>query len=909
MPEEDNDLTYMNERWAVVAHGGRAKVMSTLKDVPPEFYSALDFQLLYRNRLKMTDSGEFVRMGNWWLCHRRRRQYDSVEFAPGETLPPHAYNTWSGFAVEPAPGGYPLFQEHLYKNVVRENAEHYEFVMNWLADCVQNPGRPAEVAIGLQGRPGCGKGALVQYFGKIFGRHFSHVTQSDHLTGKHNGHLLECILLYADEAHYAGDPKHRNVLKTMITERTRLSEPKYMNAYPVRNCLHMFVASNENWFIPATEGERRFVVFKVGDGRREDHDFFNALNLERDNGGAAALLHDLMNRDLSGVDFRKAPVTEGLAEQQALGRLGIDGFIEDICTTGVIPCLAHPDRYVTGDGDQSLVAIGARELVNNRNGDLVYSKGLETYLTRTYPALSRLTHVQIRKEMIKDWGWWADHDNAGRGLRAPPLHELRELFEKKWGKQAWPSDITFWGEVPTGRDDEASQRKTLITPGDAENEIKREAASRFNVSPDDLDTVDPEDPSELRLPVNPDRRPTPRLELRRAQDTGKKILIVMTDASLRISDGRPTNVGGEEACGCYLALEKQGHTPVLLAAETSTPGSYRVAHDDVDVNEFDEMMINREGPNFIGGTVHERHLWTARALCKFHGRVSYYFCDPEMRKGEYLAAFLHDLHDGKGMKNYQNRPMSKKGLNDLISRSMLEDNLHKTSKETALVRSGYPCKPSHPIHAKRGFKGEIQFIDSWRMALFNIRKAEVIDVSFEELLKSACYVGNLKKARYPRLRELDLLDPSVEDEGLVKYYGKMSRVIDEMRGGEVKRLGGAKGAVELNSVSDTYGKHIAGLVIGHPDQRNTGLNHRYLQGLLVKRSMLIDHGQDERGHLCLDPKLRTALFFKDAVEYRERLAFVRIEKNYDEIIRRLNIEAERIRSESAESLVRRVRGE
>ena len=41
---------------------------------------------------------------------------------------------------------------------------------------------------------------MVQYFGKLFGRHFSHVTQSDHLTGKHNGHLTECIVLFADEA-------------------------------------------------------------------------------------------------------------------------------------------------------------------------------------------------------------------------------------------------------------------------------------------------------------------------------------------------------------------------------------------------------------------------------------------------------------------------------------------------------------------------------------------------------------------------------------------------------------------------------------------------------------------------------------------------------------------------------------
>ncbi len=905
MPEEDPELTYMNERWAVVAHGGRVKVMSTLKDVPPEFYSAPDFQLFYRNRMKETDAGKFVRLGNWWLCHWGRRQYDAVEFAPGENLPAYIYNTWSGFAVEPAAGEYPLFKEHLFKNVVNENPEHYEFVMNWLAQCVQNPGRPAEIAIGLQGRPGCGKGALVQYFGKIFGRHFSHVTTSEHLTGKHNAHLLECIVLFADEAHYAGDPKHRNNLKTMISENSRQSEPKYMNAFPVRNCLHMFLASNENWFIPAGEGERRFVVFKVGDGRREDHDFFNALNLERDSGGAAALLYDLQNRDLSGVDFRKAPVTEGLAEQQALGRTGIEAFIEDICHTGIIPCLAHPDHYVQGDGDQSLVATGSRELVNRRSGYLVYSAAIEAHLVRTYPALSRWTPIQIRTALVKEWGWIPDRDKKARGLRPPPLHELRVLFEKKWGPQAWPSDINFWGEVPTGQDDEDSQGKKLITPDDADNEAKREAAERFNVSPDDLDAVDPDGPSERRLPPNPDRRPTPLARPERIQDTGKKILIVMTDAPFRLRDGRPTNVAGEEACGCYLALEKQGHTPVLLADVASTPGSYRVAHDDVDVNQFDEMMLNREGPNFIGGEIQERQLWTVRAICRFEGRISYYFADPEMKKGEYLAAFIEGFYEFNAQKKYRGLLISETKKNELIPRAMLEDNLHKTSKQRALVRSGYPCGLNHIIHAKRKV-AEIQFIDTWREGLFNIRKAEMSDVPFDDLIKSACYVGNHKPQRHSRLRELKIFSPEAEDEGLVKYYGKFSGPIIEMRGGE-KKPAGAKVAINLSSVGETYGKHIASLVIVHAHQQDTGLNHRYMQALLCNRSILADRAMDEHGQLCLDPKLRTATFFKDAVEYRERLAFVRVESNYNEIIRRLAIETERVRSESVERLLRRVR--
>ncbi len=115
--------------------------------------------------------------------------------------------------------------------------------------------------------------------------------------------------------------------------------------------------------------------------------------------------------------------------------------------------------------------------------------------------------------------------------------------------------------------------------------------------------------------------------------------------------------------------------------------------------------------------------------------------------------------------------------------------------------------------------------------------------------------------------------------------------------------------VDLNGVNDVSDRHVAALVIGHPDQRNTGINHRFLQGLLVKRPMMIDYYQDETDHLCRDPYLREVLFFADAADYRDKLAFVRIEKNFDEVNRRLAIEAERVRNEPAENFIRRVRGE
>jgi hypothetical protein len=53
--------------------------------------------------------------------------------------------------------------------------------------------------------------------------------------------------------------------------------------------------------------------------------------------------------------------------------------------------------------------------------------------------------------------------------------------------------------------------------------------------------------------------------------------------------------------------------------------------------------------------------------------------------------------------------------------------------------------------------------------------------------------------------------------------------------------------------------------------------------------------------------LREVLFFTDAADYRDKLAYVRVEKNFDEVNRRLMIEADRVKSESVEGFISRVR--
>src|SRR5262249_22746104 len=84
---------------------------------------------------------------------------------------------------------------------------------------------------------------------------------------------------------------------------------------PVNNYIRLLVSSNSEWVVPAGFDERRFAIFDVAKTKKQDHAYFAAILEEMDSGGREALLHHLLNFDLSQVDLRTIPQTEALLEQ------------------------------------------------------------------------------------------------------------------------------------------------------------------------------------------------------------------------------------------------------------------------------------------------------------------------------------------------------------------------------------------------------------------------------------------------------------------------------------------------------------------------------------------------------------------------------------------------------------------
>lgn len=320
-------LRTLNDKFAVIGNlGGKCRVVEevfdeSLKRTRMVKYTFEDFRNRYMNQHETVQSGDKVRLvpvGKWWLEHPKRRQYDRLVFAPGQDID-GAYNLWRGFGFNAIPSSaHESFLDHLLTIICGGYQEYYDYLIGWMAQAVQRPDLPGMTAFVMRGRPGTGKSFFAKHFGQLFGRHFLHVSNAAHLVGNFNSHLRDSIVVFGDEAFYAGDKKHESVLKTLITEETLIIEAKGVDAEACPNYTHLILASNSAWVVPVGAADRRFFIVDVSESRERDTKYFGGLARDLENGGYEALLHYLLHYDLSVFNVQDVPETDALTEQKTM---------------------------------------------------------------------------------------------------------------------------------------------------------------------------------------------------------------------------------------------------------------------------------------------------------------------------------------------------------------------------------------------------------------------------------------------------------------------------------------------------------------------------------------------------------------------------------------------------------------
>lgn len=449
----DEDLMMLNDRYAHIhGVGGKARIAEVIDGLNGrnqiEFYSPRDFEINWGHRMKMVDSGRRdaqgtpimkpVPLGKWWLQHPNHRMYVRVVFAP-EKIVPDAYNLWRGFAVDAIPGDCSLFLEHIRNNLCSGRDDHYEYLLGWMARAVQLPHEPGRSAIVFRGKQGTGKSFFADQFGRLFGQHYLPVSDSKHLVGQFNGHLQDCALLFADEAIYAGNKKSQSTLKTLVTQDYIMIERKGLGAITSPNCLHILMASNENWVIPADADDRRFFVLDVSSDHACDNEYFRKIDEQMKNGGAQALLHMLRTTNMGEFEVRTVPKTEALREQKEMSLGEYEAWWLDKLMTGcLIPEHSGWRRLVTTHD----LTYDLSTYLRSSNARNTNSASLGNFLSRMVPNLDKTRPHELRdielpmldgktKIVPRPWAWVM-----------PSLTTCRKHWDKHMYEVDWP-DVSF----------------------------------------------------------------------------------------------------------------------------------------------------------------------------------------------------------------------------------------------------------------------------------------------------------------------------------------------------------------------------------------------------------------------------------------------------------------------------------
>lgn len=447
-------------RWAEVHHqaNGERYVYNI-----PLYMTFDDFKNYHMNRFTPNRNGDPVSIGGWWLRNAGRLTYKGVVFVPnGPPVIEDHVNLWQGFSVKPERGQWGRMQEHIYEVLAAKDDRVNAYILNWLAFAVQYPAQQAEVALAFKGGFGTGKGVLGRAMCRIFGPHGLHISETAHLTGKFNAHFQMCCFLFADEAIAPQDKRAEGVLKRLITEDTLTIEPKGINAFQVDNHLHVMEASNHDWMAQAGEKERRLVLQEVTEQNQQKEEYFTPLYAELREGGLAAMMHGLMDRDIAGWHPRRIVRTKALAAQQMESLNPFDQWWLELLTVGALPGALPNEPWKARSNefeeDVTVSIPGGFSRVQH-----VRVAGLYDHARRSSPRLRGVSDTALGR-YLRDNGCFSCRIDGGyRGWIFKRLPELRDKWCDRFPDTEWPPGDADWG-VSDGLDPRRASAQIIDFP-------------------------------------------------------------------------------------------------------------------------------------------------------------------------------------------------------------------------------------------------------------------------------------------------------------------------------------------------------------------------------------------------------------------------------------------------------------
>ena len=261
-----------------------------------------------------------------WIKDENIRKYDSIDFLPPPlTVADNIYNQWSGFAAEKI----NVLDDYNYENETNEilevfkvlcgdNQSNWLYFEKWIAQMIQQPGHIIGISVLLKSIEGCGKGFICEVIKKIIGDEYFYQSgnaETD-VFNRFSTALRFRIFININECKAKTNYDYNDLIKHIITAPSITYEEKGKQSIVIRNCARLLFTTNNDFAMPITEDERRFVIFECSTKYKGDAQKWNKLFRYIENPKIIKQLYlHFMNVDINHVNWiNDRPKTEAYTE-------------------------------------------------------------------------------------------------------------------------------------------------------------------------------------------------------------------------------------------------------------------------------------------------------------------------------------------------------------------------------------------------------------------------------------------------------------------------------------------------------------------------------------------------------------------------------------------------------------------
>jgi energy-coupling factor transporter ATP-binding protein EcfA2 len=251
-----------------------------------------------------------------WYLDPNKRSYRKVDYIfPPMVCPDDVYNFWNGFEIEKYSGETKPCDAilNLIEILCNREDETYNYVLDWLANIVQEPGLKPGTAILFKSSQGAGKGTLVTIMRKILGDKLGETShpQND-VFGSHGNVHIGKLLTSMDEIRMKDTRGDLGRLKNLITSSHVIYNEKNVRQREVANNTRFMFSTNETIPISIDADDRRYCIVKSSDELCKNPDYWNDLYKNHVNNDAVirGFFDYLKERDITQRVWTQLPQTE-----------------------------------------------------------------------------------------------------------------------------------------------------------------------------------------------------------------------------------------------------------------------------------------------------------------------------------------------------------------------------------------------------------------------------------------------------------------------------------------------------------------------------------------------------------------------------------------------------------------------